>query len=122
MLNWRKFFSLFFFPLFVGFGIRDPGWKKIRIRDKHSGSAKLLTVYGTGLQDTRKGRLGTMARKVPNYHRPPLQDKWLQKEYTSEEAHAFCCHFIGLRSLLPCQTGNTERRSTGCDSWGAGDK
>jgi hypothetical protein len=29
-------------PCFLGSGIRDPGWGKIRIRDKHPGSATLL--------------------------------------------------------------------------------
>ncbi len=29
------------FHAVVGFGIRDPGWIKVRIRDKHPGSATL---------------------------------------------------------------------------------
>jgi hypothetical protein len=62
-----------------------------------------------------KGIVGTMARKVPNYHRPPLQDKWLQKGYTSEEAHAFCCRFIGLHflSLLSACTERKHREKKG---------
>jgi hypothetical protein len=28
--------------LTLGFGIRNPGWKKIRIRDKHPGSVTLM--------------------------------------------------------------------------------
>ncbi len=44
--------TVIFFPplllLLLESGIRDPGWIKIRIRDKHSGSAKLdhLQIYG----------------------------------------------------------------------------
>jgi hypothetical protein len=35
--------NFFFTPLFCScFWIRDPGWVKIRIRDKHPGSATLL--------------------------------------------------------------------------------
>ncbi len=35
--------KIFFTPVFLCcFWIRDPGWVKIRIRDKHSGSATLL--------------------------------------------------------------------------------
>jgi hypothetical protein len=30
-------------------GIRDPGWIKIRIRDKHNGSATLVTKVIVGL-------------------------------------------------------------------------
>jgi hypothetical protein len=38
----NNFFSpLSFVPVF-GSEIRDPGWVKIRIRDKHTGSAPLL--------------------------------------------------------------------------------
>jgi hypothetical protein len=37
--------NFFFTPLFsTCFGIRDPGWVKIRIRDKHPGSATLDPV------------------------------------------------------------------------------
>ncbi len=32
----------FYLPMF--FGIRDPGWEKIRIRDKHPGSATLVVT------------------------------------------------------------------------------
>jgi hypothetical protein len=51
-LNWKTFLNLFFFPFFCW--IWDPGWKKIRIRDKHSGYVKQQTGYETGLQDTHK--------------------------------------------------------------------
>jgi hypothetical protein len=37
-----KFFSPLSFVAVFGSGIRDPGWVKIRIRDKHPGSATLL--------------------------------------------------------------------------------
>jgi hypothetical protein len=33
------------------FGIRDPGWEKIRIRDKHPGSATLVYCYISGFGD-----------------------------------------------------------------------
>jgi hypothetical protein len=36
---WTKNFSLPSFRAVVGSRIRDPGWIKIRIRDKHLGSA-----------------------------------------------------------------------------------
>jgi hypothetical protein len=36
-----NFFSPLSFVAVFGSGIRDPGWVKIRIRDKHSGSATL---------------------------------------------------------------------------------
>ncbi len=44
---------IFFTPLFCcciwildpRSGIRDPGWIKIRIRDKHPGSATLVSIY-----------------------------------------------------------------------------
>jgi hypothetical protein len=44
----KDFFSPLSFYLFLdpGSEIRDPGWVKIRIRDKHSGSATL--VLGDG--------------------------------------------------------------------------
>jgi hypothetical protein len=44
-----KFSPLTFVAIF-GSGIRDPGWVKIRIRDKHPGSATLLVehVFGGG--------------------------------------------------------------------------
>jgi hypothetical protein len=42
-----NFFSPLSFVAVFGSEIRDPGWVKIRIRDKHSGSATLLkTMYG----------------------------------------------------------------------------
>jgi hypothetical protein len=37
------FSSLSFVAVF-GSGIRDPGWVKIRIRDKHPGSATLIKI------------------------------------------------------------------------------
>jgi hypothetical protein len=53
---WNRFFmkfvatkkvmtkNFFFTPLFCAvFGIKDPGWVKIRIRDKHPGSATLVS-------------------------------------------------------------------------------
>jgi hypothetical protein len=36
-----SFFSPLSFVAVLGSGIRDPGWVKIRIRDKHPGSATL---------------------------------------------------------------------------------
>jgi hypothetical protein len=36
-----NFFSPFSFIALFGPGIQDPGWVKIRIRDKHPGSATL---------------------------------------------------------------------------------
>jgi hypothetical protein len=38
----QNFFPHISFVAVVGFGIRDPGWIKISIQDKHSGSATLL--------------------------------------------------------------------------------
>jgi hypothetical protein len=35
-------FSSFTFVAVVGSGIRNPGWIKIRIRDKHPGTATLI--------------------------------------------------------------------------------
>ncbi len=44
-----NFFALFFVAV-IGSGIRDPGWVKIRIRDKHHGSATLRkTLFSTVL-------------------------------------------------------------------------
>jgi hypothetical protein len=42
----KNFFHLSLLLLFLdpGFEIRDPGWVKIRIRDKHPGSATQCTV------------------------------------------------------------------------------
>jgi hypothetical protein len=37
-----NFFSPFSFVAVFGSGIRDSGWVKIRIRDKHPGSATLV--------------------------------------------------------------------------------
>jgi hypothetical protein len=39
-----NFFSPLSFVAVFGSGIRDPGWVKIRIRDKHPGSATLLNL------------------------------------------------------------------------------
>ncbi len=39
----KNFFSSLSFVAIFASGIRDPGWVKIRIRDKHPGSATLLT-------------------------------------------------------------------------------
>jgi hypothetical protein len=36
-----NFFSPLSFVAVFGSGIRDPGWEKIRIRDKHPGSTTL---------------------------------------------------------------------------------
>jgi hypothetical protein len=36
---------LFYNLYCCGFWIRDPGWVKIRIRDKHPGSTTLLGIY-----------------------------------------------------------------------------
>ncbi len=47
-LHRKVWHQIFFHPSFVavfGSGIRDPGWVKIRIRDKHPGSA---TLHNTG--------------------------------------------------------------------------
>jgi hypothetical protein len=38
----KKYFSSLSFVAVFGSEIRDPGWVKIRIRDKHPGSATLL--------------------------------------------------------------------------------
>ena len=44
----KNFFSPLSFQPVFGSGIRDPGWVKIRIRDKHPGSATLVaTVLGS---------------------------------------------------------------------------
>jgi hypothetical protein len=40
-----KFFSPLSFVAVFGSEIRDPGWVKIRIRDKHPGSATLFAKY-----------------------------------------------------------------------------
>jgi hypothetical protein len=43
----KKFFSLFWCCCWIrdqGSEIREPGWIKIRIRDKHSGSATLVLL------------------------------------------------------------------------------
>jgi hypothetical protein len=40
-----NFFSPLSFVAVFGSGIRDPEWVKIRIRDKHRGSATLLESY-----------------------------------------------------------------------------
>ena len=43
--------NIFFHPLFCScFWIRDPGWVKIRIQDKHPGSATLIVLFSTKLQ------------------------------------------------------------------------
>jgi hypothetical protein len=49
----KRFDNKFFFtPLFCCcFWIRDPEWVKIRIRDKHPGSAALLGTLSGGLKD-----------------------------------------------------------------------
>jgi hypothetical protein len=40
----KNFFSPLSFVAVFGSGIRDPGWVKIMIRDKHPGSATLLDI------------------------------------------------------------------------------
>jgi hypothetical protein len=40
-----NFFSPLSFIAVFGSGVRDPGWVKIRIRDKHSGSATLVLDF-----------------------------------------------------------------------------
>jgi hypothetical protein len=41
LVKQQVFFSLLFFVSVAGFEIRGPGWKKIWIRDKHTGSGTL---------------------------------------------------------------------------------
>ncbi len=79
----EKIFTFIFLPFFVGFGIQDTGWKKIRIRDKQSGSAKLLAVSGTELQLTCKGNsrdhgdkeIQTTTLGTDCYHTPPFKER-----------------------------------------------
>jgi hypothetical protein len=47
-------FHPYSFAAVVGSGIRDPGWIKIRIRDKHPGSGALLKR----IQFTVNGNVG----------------------------------------------------------------
>jgi hypothetical protein len=49
-----KFFSSLSFIAVFGSGIRDPGWVKIRIRDKHPRSATLLLRRTLGFTQTTK--------------------------------------------------------------------
>ncbi len=53
-----NFFSSLFFVAVFGSGIRDPGWIKISIRDKHPGSATLHDTYFFWLC-----RNGTLSRR-----------------------------------------------------------
>ncbi len=50
-----------------GSEIRDPGWVKIRIRDKHPGSATLVTVpvASAACSDSRGGCTGRWSPHVP---------------------------------------------------------
>jgi hypothetical protein len=48
-----NFFSSLSFHCCFGSGIRDPGWVKIRIRDKHPGSATLLPFIVISIVYTR---------------------------------------------------------------------
>jgi hypothetical protein len=62
----NKFFSPLSFIAVFGSGIQDPGWVKIRIRDKHPGSATL----GSRIPDPKtatKERGGKKFDVIPFY-------------------------------------------------------
>ena len=56
------FFSPLSFVAVFGSGIRDPGWVKIRIRDKHPGSATLLLT----------GALSKSGKHINDQHHCPI--------------------------------------------------
>jgi hypothetical protein len=70
----KKGVTTIFPPLFCCcFGIRDPEWVKIRIRDKHPGSATLVTVTASLRDLDHEGRWSTYdknVRKLASCRRP----------------------------------------------------
>ncbi len=59
-------FSPLSFVALFGSGIRDPGWIKIRIRDKHPGSATLLVANGCGSERPKHIRIPRIRIRILN--------------------------------------------------------